>query len=90
MQIKQLVVLARRDHTEAMRVAAGLTIAGHGVRLIFMNGPVAETAENMEQAETLELCDIEPETTVLGEDLPYLDSAALSLALLQADSIVNL
>ena len=90
MQIKQLVVLARRDHTEAMRVAAGLTISGHGVRLIFMQGPVAETEENAEQAETLELCDIEPETTVIGEDLPYLDSAALAQVLLQADGVVNL
>jgi len=87
---KNLIVLARRDHAEAMRVAAGLTIAGHGVRLIFMTGPVEETAENIEQAETLELCDIEPETTVAGQDLPYLDSAALSLALLQADSVINL
>ncbi|PLY12662.1 MAG: hypothetical protein C0631_16410 [Sedimenticola sp.] len=90
MRTKQLVVLGRRDHAEAMRVAAGLTIAGHGVRLIFMNGPVAETAENAEQAELLELCEIEPETTVQEEDLPYLDSAGLTMALLQADSIVNL
>ncbi|WP_275099075.1 hypothetical protein [Sedimenticola hydrogenitrophicus] len=90
MGTKQLVVLARRNHAEAMRVAAGLTIAGHGVRLIFMHLPVAETAENIEQAETLELCDIEPETTVRGEDLPYLDSAALSMALLHADSVINL
>jgi len=90
MRTKQLVVLGRRDHAEAMRVAAGLTIAGHGVRLIFMNGPVAETAENAEQDELLELCEIEPETTVQEEDLPYLDSAGLTMALLQADSIVNL
>ena len=90
MQTRQLVVLARRDHTEAMRVAAGLTIAGHGVRLIFMNGPVAETAENAAQAEMLELCDIEPETTVAGEELSYLDSTEFSVALLQADSVINL
>lgn len=90
MSNKNLVVLARRDHTEAMRVAAGLTIAGHGVRLIFMHGPVEETAENIEQAETLELCDIEPETTVPGQDIQYIDSAKLSLALLKADSVINL
>jgi len=90
MQTKNLVVLARRDHTEAMRTAAGLTIAGHEVRLIFMNGPIAETEENAEQAETLELCDIEPETTVAGEELPYVDDAALSLALLEADNVINL
>jgi hypothetical protein len=90
MSNKNLVVLARRDHAEAMRVAAGLTIAGHGVRLIFMRGPVEETAENIEQAETLELCDIEPETTVPGQEIQYIDSAGLSLALLKADSVINL
>lgn len=90
MRIKQLLVLARRDHAEAMRVAAGLTISGHAVRLVFMTKMVADSAENREQAETLELCDIEPETTVAGEDLAFLDSAALSLALLKADDIVML
>ncbi|TVO75881.1 hypothetical protein [Sedimenticola selenatireducens] len=90
MSNKNLVVLARRDHAEAMRVAAGLTIAGHGVRLIFMRGPVEESAENIEQAETLELCDIEPETTVPGQEIQYIDSAGLSLALLKADSVINL
>ncbi|MCW8907579.1 MAG: hypothetical protein OQL28_10035 [Sedimenticola sp.] len=87
---KQLVVLARRNHAEAMRVAAGLTIAGHQVRLVFMDHPVEDNEENREQAETLELCDIEPETTLKGEELPYLDSAGLSMALLQADGVINL
>ncbi|MFK5913708.1 MAG: hypothetical protein QM484_04965 [Woeseiaceae bacterium] len=91
MKTKQLLVLARRDHTEAMRLAAGLTIAGHGVRLIFMNTLVADTAENAEQAETLELCDIEPETTVIEEEgLTYLNSEALCLAVLQADSVISI
>lgn len=87
---KQLLVLGRRDHAEAMRVAAGLTIAGHQVRLVFMDHPVEDTEENREQAETLELCDIEPETTLKGDELPYLDSAGLSMALLQADGVINL
>jgi hypothetical protein len=87
---KQMLVLGRRDHTEAMRVAAGLTIFGHQVRLVFMNGPVAETPENLEQAETLELCEIEPETTVSGQDLNCLDSRALALALIEADAVISL
>ena len=33
-QIRNLLVLGRRNHTEAMRVAAGLTIFGHKVRLV--------------------------------------------------------
>ena len=90
MSIKKILVLARRDHTEAMRVAAGLTISGHSVRLVFMNTTIADTPENSEQAEMIELCDIEPETTVAGEELPYLDSAMLSIAFLMADDIVTL
>ena len=36
---KAILVLARRDHAEAMRVAAGLTIFGHRVGLVFMTEP---------------------------------------------------
>jgi len=87
---KSLLLLARRDHTEAMRVAAGLTIFGHAVRLVFMTGPVAETAENAEQAEMLELSDILPETTVRGEGLPHLEPSALALAMVEADAVISL
>ena len=87
---KQVLVLARRDHTEAMRVAAGLTIFGHGVRLVFMHRPVEETEENAAQLETLELCEIAPETTVDGQGLPVLSSGELSLALTAADCVLSL
>ena len=40
MSEKKLLVLARRDHTEAMRVAAGLTSCGHAVSLVFRYPPV--------------------------------------------------
>lgn len=87
---KSILLLARRDHTEAMRVAAGLTIFGHSVRLVFMGSPVLETAENIEQAELLELADIEPETTVGGQDIPHLESGALAMAMMEADAVINL
>ena len=48
---KKILVLGRRDHTEAMRVAAGLTVAGHEIRLVFMTKPVEETAEAKEEEE---------------------------------------
>lgn len=86
---KKMLVLGRRDHSEAMRVAAGLTIFGHQVRLVFMNEPVAETPENLEQAETLALCDIEPETTLRDQGMPQLNSHALSLALIEADAVIS-
>jgi hypothetical protein len=89
---KKLLVLARRDHAEAMRVAAGLTIFGHAVRLIFMDRPVEESAENAANAELLELTDIEPQTTVaaMAEGLPLLDAVGLAAALAEADAVLNL
>jgi hypothetical protein len=89
---KEILVLARRDHTEAMRVAAGLTIFGHAVGLVFMGRPVAENEENAAMAELLELSDIAPRTTVaaMAEDLPYLDAGAFAEALRAADAVVSL
>lgn len=91
MNEKKILVLARRDHTEAMRVAAGLTIFGHAVRLVFMAKPVAETEENAKQAELLELSDIAPETTVtaMADDLPFLDAPALGAAIVASDRVIN-
>ena len=85
-------MLARRDHAEAMRVAAGLTIFGHAVSLVFMDRPVADTAENAANAELLELTGIEPQTTVaeMAEDLPLLDAAGLAAALADADAVLSL
>lgn len=89
---KKLLVLARHDHAEAMRVAAGLTIFGHQVGLVFMTAPVAETAENAANAELLELTGIEPQTTVaeMADDLPLLDATALALAMTSADIVLSL
>ncbi|HUW98287.1 MAG TPA: hypothetical protein VMV40_05510 [Acidiferrobacter sp.] len=89
-ETKKLLVLARQDHTEAMRVAAGLTIFGHVVRLVFMTGPVAETPENALQAESLELADIQPETTIKDQGLPYLNSVALGQAISEAAAVISL
>lgn len=89
---KSLLVLARRDHTEAMRVASGLTIFGHTVRLVFMTGPVAETEANAEQAELLDLAEIEPETTVpeMAEELSFLDAGALAEAIAASDAVISI
>jgi hypothetical protein len=88
---KRILVLGRRDHTEAMRVAAGLTVAGHDIRLIFMNKAVEETAENELQAELLDLSDIVPETTVptMANDLNFLNAKDLANAISNSDSIIN-
>ena len=92
MSERKLLVLARRDHAEAMRVAAGLTIFGHAVSLVFMDRPVEDTAENAANAELLELTGIEPQTTVaeMAEDLPLLDAVGLAAALADADAVLSL
>lgn len=92
MSEKNILVLARRDHAEAMRVAAGLTIFGHHVDLVFMDRPVEESAENAANAELLEMCEIAPKTTVaaMADDLPLLDAAALATAMQSADITLSL
>jgi hypothetical protein len=91
-QAKKILVLSRRDPEEAMRVAAGMTIFGHQVRLVFMDRPVSEDVATGEQAELLELAGIEPETTVaaMAEMLPVLEATDLADAIDAADSVVNL
>ena len=88
---KNILVLARRDHLEAMRVAAGLTIFGHQLRLVFMSRPVSEEVATSEQAELLELSGIEPETTLqeMKGLLPVLEPQELAQAMITADEVVN-
>lgn len=92
MSEKKILVLARRDHAEAMRVAAGLTIFGHQLGLVFMTGPVTESDENAANAELLELTGIEPQTTVaaMADDLLLLDATALAAAMTEADIVLSL
>lgn len=86
---KNIALLGRRDHAEAMRVAAGLTIFGHRVTLVFMDREVEDTEENRTQAELLELSDISPQTTVPGGDLPVLNSGQLAQLLTEADAVLS-
>tara|TARA_B110000914_G_scaffold20488_1_gene15408 strand:+ start:185 stop:463 length:279 start_codon:yes stop_codon:yes gene_type:complete len=92
MTTRKITVLGRDNHSEAMRVAAGLTIYGHEVRIVFMNEPVSETEETTKQSELLELADIIPETTIseMADDFPFLDSAALAQVIDESDHIINI
>lgn len=92
MSEKSILVLARRDHAEAMRVAAGLTIFGHRVGIVFMREAVAQTEANAANAELLEMCEIVPETTVaeMANDLTLLDPPALANRMAAADIVMSL
>ena len=86
---KSILLLGRRDSTEAMRVAAGLTIFGHTLNVIFLV-PVADTPENAEMAELLEFSDIESKTTVPDQSLPHIGADSLAAAVLSADEVINI
>jgi hypothetical protein len=87
---KKILVLARQDHTEAMRVAAGLTIFGHSVNLIFTHSPVEESPENIVQAELLELAGIDPYSLVNDHNINKMDDASFVQMILHSDHVINL
>ncbi|TCS60600.1 hypothetical protein [Varunaivibrio sulfuroxidans] len=91
MSERNILVLARRDHAEAMRIAAGLTIFGHRVRLVFMSHVVEDTPVNTEMAELLELSEITPQTTVaeMEGELDLLSPTALAEAITHSDHVIS-
>ena len=88
--MKNLLVLARNDCNEAMRVAAGLTIFGHEVELVVLCDTQQITADN-EHLEVLELAEIEPLTTRENAAAPFkqISFADLQTNLAQADAVFN-
>ena len=88
-QTKSILMLGRRDPTEAMRVAAGLTIFGHTPSVVFLV-PVPDTPENAEMAELLEFSDIEAQTTLPDQAQPQIGVEALAAAVLAADEVINI
>ena len=88
-QTKSILMLGRRDPTETMRVAAGLTIFGHRPSVVFLV-PVPDTPENAEMAELLEFSDIEAKTTLSDQSQPQIGAEALAAAVLAADAVINI
>lgn len=72
-----VVVLARRDPAEAMRVAAGITIMGHTVRLLAL----APLPTDERLARNLALAGVTPEQT---------DAVSLPSAIVGADHVLCL
>jgi hypothetical protein len=86
---KSILMLGRRDPTETMRVAAGLTIFSHTLSIVFLV-PVPDTPENTEMAELLEFSDVESRTTLADQPLPHIGADALAAAVLAADAVINI
>ena len=87
---RNILVLAQRDHAEAMRVSAGLTIFGHEVDLIFVDRVIEENEENMAQAELLELSDIEPLSLIEDPNLERIKPEQFEEYLEKANHVINL
>ena len=86
----QILVLAQRDHGEAMRVSAGLTIFGHEVDLIFTDRIVEESEENLAQAELLELTEIEPLSLIDDPNIDSIQATQFTEYFNKADHVINL
>lgn len=87
---KKILVMARDDAEEAMRVAAGLTIFGHEVCFLFAD-EFEVTPRFEENAELLELADVDEITTLVPFaecDQVSADQAAMFLA--EADATLVL
>lgn len=86
----QILVLAQRDHAEAMRVSAGLTIFGHEVNLIFIDRIVEESEENLAQAELLELTEIEPQSLIDDPNIDRIQASKFAEYFDKADHVISL
>jgi len=84
---KNVVVMARLDPVEAMRVASGVTIFGHKVSLIFAHGILEVTPEVEEQAEMMDLAEVKPYSLFDDNEVSHLDTQQL-LTLLQSTEVV--
>ena len=91
-EIKNLLVLARRDPIEAMRVAAGLTIHDHQVQILFLCEADLGTEEAKEYLELLEFSEIVPKTILpsMGNQIECLDGLDASRLLEEADQTISL
>ncbi len=74
-----ILVLARRDVYEAIRVAAGLTIRNNTVDFVFMIEPPLSANGKIEHHEMLELSEIKPQSLIDGvpDTTPCHDLSAL-------------
>ncbi|MCW9034723.1 MAG: hypothetical protein OQK35_03275 [Alphaproteobacteria bacterium] len=92
MKEKKILMLARRDPREAMRVTAGLAVRGHHLTFYFLVPPEQDASGRIVNLEMLEVMEIEAKTL-----LPGLDGIAilhtqedLSQAISKADHVVSI
>ena len=87
--VKSILVLARRDPVEAMRVAAGITIFGHQVALVFAHGRLEITPDLEQSAELVELADIEPQSLYDDPEVPGISESEFDRLVEASDFVIN-
>lgn len=86
---KSVLVLARRDPLEAMRVAAGITIFGHRVSLVFAHGLLEITPEVERSAELVELADVEPRSLHDDPEVARISEREFDRLIEASDVVIN-
>ncbi|HKJ88732.1 MAG TPA: hypothetical protein VKA48_09520 [Gammaproteobacteria bacterium] len=65
---KRVAILVRYNQPEALRVAGGMTLADHQVDVYVLDRPLADSPAVEEQMEVLEFAEVEPVSTIPGDD----------------------
>ena len=86
---KSVLVVARRDPLEAMRVAAGITVFGHRAELVFAHGPLEVVPAMEELAELLDLADVSPRSLHDDDEVPGISDDAFHALVESADFVIN-
>ena len=86
---KSVLVVARRDPMEAMRVAAGITVFGHRAELVFAHGPLDVVPEMEELAELLELADVSPQSLHDDDEVPGISDSDFHCLVESVDFVIN-
>ncbi len=87
--LRSVLVVARRDPLEAMRVAAGITVFGHRAELVFAHGPLEVVPGVEELAELLDLAGISPRSLHDDDEVPGISDDDFHALLESADFVIN-
>jgi len=87
--LRSVLVIARRDPLEAMRVAAGITIFGHHAELVFAHGPLEVVPAVEALAELLDLADISPRSLHDDDEVPGISDGDFHALIASVDFVIN-
>ena len=87
--VRSVLVVARRDPLEAMRVAAGITVFGHRAELVFAHGPLEVVPAMEDLAELLDLADISPRSLHDDEEVPGISDDDFHALVGSVDFVIN-